>query len=117
MTSAEAFAIMQRRMEPWSRVDPDRVAFVPDEALQYRPNQPVLARRNDAFRLKDENRWNRYLVGNHSWLHANLLFTQNRDPVISLRRGPDVNKVGTWPDGLPFSINVSLEPLLLEWIS
>ena len=115
ITPDEAFAVMQQRLERWGRIDGNRVVFIPDESLKYRRGQTVLGQRENAFTIADASRWAKYLDDGQSWLHANLLVTRQHDPVISLRRGPSVNKVSTGPDGLPFSINVSVEPALLEW--
>ncbi len=115
MTSAEAFAIMKERLKPWATIDERQVLFVPDDSLDYRLGQSVIGRRDTAFGLTDSERWASYLDGDHSWLHANLLFTAEKTPIISLRRGPNVTKEGKWEGALPISINVSMERARLEW--
>jgi hypothetical protein len=115
MTPSEVFRVIQSRLRPWFNVEADRVLFVPDEALVYNLGGPIAVPRSAAFTIGDTDAWGRFIAGDLGWLHANLLLTAAGDPVISLRRGPDVAKKSAAPDELPFSINVSKEASPLEW--
>jgi hypothetical protein len=117
MSPEGVFEVIRQRLSQWVSIDAAVTVFVADDVLIYSSGERVRAPRAAGFRLGDAGAWERLLAGTPSWLHANLLFTTGGDPVVSLRRGPDVLQRTLGPDGLPSSINVSKEALPLQWIT
>ena len=110
MTPHELWGEAQALLEQLAGRRLSQVEFVDDRLVDYGMPERIYVRRSTLFGLSDEPRWSEFLVNNPSWIHLNLLSSDQGDEVVTLRRSQTRAASGI------SAVNVSAEtlPLTIE---